>query len=68
MVVRKGMTADSNFYWSNHVPTAEMLVWFTRHRAHGLVPFTVITGRHPVLPMVVISDHGWGDMEDALDK
>ena len=47
---------------------AEMLVRFTRHQAYGLVPFTVITGRCPVLPMVLISDHGWGDMEDALDK
>ena len=28
----------------------------------------VITGRYPVLPTVLISDHGWGDMEDALEK
>ena len=58
VVVCKGMTADPNSYWSNHVLMAEMLLWFTRHQAHGLVPFMVITGRHPVLPIVLASDHG----------
>ena len=62
------MTADPNAYWSNHIPTAEMLLWFTRHQAHGLVPFMVITGRCPVLPTVLVSDHGWGDMVDASEK
>ena len=41
---------------------------FTRHQAHGLAPFTVITGRRPVLLMVLVSDHDWGDMTDALEK
>ena len=67
-VVHKGMAADPNSYCSYHVPTAEMLVQFTRHRDHGLAPFTVITGRCPVLPTLLISDHGWGDMEDTSDK
>ena len=62
------MTADPSSYWSNHVPMAEMLLQFTRHQAHGLAPFMVITGRHPVLPTLLVSDHGWRDMEDASEK
>ena len=62
------MTADPNSYWSNYIPMAEMLLRFTRHQAHGLAPFMVITGRHPMLPTMLISDHGWGDMEDASEK
>ena len=68
MVVRKVMTADPNSYWSNHVPTAEMLLWLTRHQAHGVVPFMVVSGRCPVVPTVLVSDHRWGDMKATSDK
>ena len=42
--------------WSDHVPTALMLMRFTPQKTLGLPPFTLVTGRPAVPPQHVLDD------------
>ena len=66
-VLRKGLTADKRTYWTSHLPAALMLLRLTEHRAHSCVPFTVITGRPPVLPSMLTPHVGWEDFPESSD-
>jgi len=52
-VCRKGVTADPQTFWSNHLPAALMRLRFTVHKAHQMPPFRVLTGQTPNLPSIV---------------
>lgn len=49
-VIRRQLIAHPTSYWSDHVPTATMMMQHTISRAHNLPPYTIVTGRSPVLP------------------
>ena len=51
--MRKFMDQYPHAYWSDFVPHALMMLRFTAHRAHGLPPYTVITGQQPPLPPLI---------------
>ena len=53
-VVRRQMTAHPTSYWSDAIPYALLAMRMTTSRAHGLPPFTIITGSYPSLPSMLL--------------
>ena len=52
--VRRGLTKTPDSFWSDHVCAALMLARFTTSRATGIAPFTLATGRQPLLPSIIL--------------
>ena len=49
-VIRKLINAYPSAYWSDFIPNALILLRHTTTRAHGLPPYTIVTGQFPSLP------------------
>lgn len=55
-VLRKYLAKNPASYWSDMVPYALLAMRMTVHSAHGMPPFTVVTGRYPSLPSHILPE------------
>ena len=49
-IIQKYLAAHPEAYWTDILPYALIVLRHTAQRAHGLPPFTIVTGRLPILP------------------
>ncbi len=49
-VMRKQLTARPDSTWSDHLPSALMLLRYSQQTTLKVPPFTIVTGRTPVPP------------------
>ena len=46
----RGLTKTPDTFWSDHVTSALVMLRLTASRMTGFSPFTMVTGRSPLLP------------------
>lgn len=66
-ILRKYLAAHPEAYWTDVLPFALIVLRHTAQRAHGLPPFTIVTGRIPILPSSLPGDLPPDLPEDATE-
>ena len=63
-VIRRQMTAHPASYWSDAIPLALLAMRMTTARAHGLPPYTIVTGSYPCLPSMLLEGNPQDELPD----
>ena len=55
-ILRRQLTEHPDSYWSDHLPTALLVLRLTIHKAINLPPFMVVTGTTATPPSYLLED------------